>query len=297
MRELQFVKAVEALESADILDPLVEKADGLFSRLLQKQELRDLLHGVPFGHPLHPVAVQVPTGAFLSAGILDFVPGGGKASRLLIGFGVLSAVPAIAAGWADWLKLHEQQKRVGIVHAAGNATAIALYAASFVQRTRGKQGSGRLLAIAGLAVLSGAGFLGGHLAYRQASGANHTEDVPHLFPTGWQHLAQLAELPDGELTRVDVAGEPLLVYRTAERVQVLSSTCSHLSGPLDEGRVLEVDNLDGNIAVACVECPWHQSVFSLDTGEVVHGPATSPQPRFETRVSDGLVDVLLPDAG
>jgi S-DNA-T family DNA segregation ATPase FtsK/SpoIIIE len=39
--------------------------------------------------------------------------------------------------------------------------------------------------------------------------------------------------------------------------------------------------------------------FGVDAkaGEVVHGPATSPQPRFETRVTDGLVEVLLPHAG
>jgi nitrite reductase/ring-hydroxylating ferredoxin subunit/uncharacterized membrane protein len=297
VQELGFVKAVEVLESADILDPIVEKADGLFSRLLQKQELRDLLHGVPIGHPLHPMAVQVPLGAFVSSAVLDIVPGAGKASKLLIGFGVLSALPAVAAGWADWLKLHEQQKRVGIVHAASNAAAIALYTASFVQRSRGKQASGRLLALAGFSVLGIGGYLGGHLAYRQAAGANHAEDVPHLFPTGWQPLSRLDELVEGELTRIVVADQPLLVHRTGERIQVLSNTCSHLSGPLDEGNLIEVDSPDGGASLACVECPWHQSVFSLETGEVVHGPATSPQPKFETRVNGDLVEVMLPDAG
>ena len=297
MQELDVVKSIVALENAEILDPIVERADGLFSKLLRRQELRDLLHGVPFGHPLHPVAVQVPTGAFMSAAALDLIPGGGKAARFLIGLGVVSAVPAVAAGWADWLKLHEQQKRVGIIHAASNATAIALYAASFVQRVRGRQASGKMLAAAGFTLLAGAGFLGGHLAYRQAAGANHTEDVPHLFPQGWQSLGRLDDLLDGELSRMDVAGEPLLVRRLGDSVQVLSNTCSHLSGPLDEGKIIEVDNLDGAAPVACVECPWHQSVFSLETGEVVHGPATSPQPRFETRVNGGMVEVLLPHAG
>jgi nitrite reductase/ring-hydroxylating ferredoxin subunit len=47
----------------------------------------------------------------------------------------------------------------------------------------------------------------------------------------------------------------------------------------------------------CVVCPWHRSTFSLRTGEVVHGPATSPQPSFETRVVGGVVQVCLPGAG
>ncbi len=297
MQELKIVKSIVALERAEVLDPIVVKADGFFSKVLRRQGLRDVLHGVPFGHPLHPVAVQVPTGAFLSAAVLDVLPGGGKASKVLIAFGAVAALPAIAAGWADWLKLHEQQRRVGIVHAAGNATAVALYSASLIQRLRGKELSGKMLAAAGFTMLAGAGFLGGHLAYRQAAGANHVEDVPHLFPQGWQSLGRLDELLDGELSRMYVAGEPLLVRRTGETVQVLANACSHLSAPLNEGRIIEVDNFDGTAPVACVECPWHQSVFSLETGEVVHGPATAPQPRFETRVNGGMVEVLLPDAG
>jgi nitrite reductase/ring-hydroxylating ferredoxin subunit/uncharacterized membrane protein len=287
MRELNVVRSITALESADGLDPIVAKAGGLFEKLLASQRLRDLLHGVPFGHPVHPVAVQVPIGAFTSVAVLDLVPGTAKPARLLVGFGVASILPAVAAGWADWLQLHEQQKRVGIVHAAANVTAVVLYAASFLQRTRGKQASGKLLAAAGFSVLAGAGFLGGHLAYRQAAGANHAEHVPHLFPQGWQLLGSLNSFEERRASRVDVAGQPLLVYRTGEHVQVLSNTCSHLSAPLDEGSVED----------GCIICPWHGSTFELETGDVVHGPATAPQPRFETRILDGQVQVLLQGAG
>ena len=47
----------------------------------------------------------------------------------------------------------------------------------------------------------------------------------------------------------------------------------------------------------CVVCPWHGSVFSLRSGEVVHGPATAGQPRFSTRIRDGVLEVSLPGAG
>ena len=40
-----------------------------------------------------------------------------------------------------------------------------------------------------------------------------------------------------------------------------------------------------------IVCPWHGSTFQLDTGAVVHGPAASPQPVFDTRVQDGKVQV------
>ncbi|OUD86582.1 3-phenylpropionate/cinnamic acid dioxygenase ferredoxin subunit [Clavibacter michiganensis subsp. michiganensis] len=76
-------------------------------------------------------------------------------------------------------------------------------------------------------------------------------------------------------------------------VDALSDTCSHLSAPLHEGEL----GTDPKTGEACVTCPWHDSVFSLTTGAVIHGPATAPQPRFETRVTGGLVEVRLPNAG
>jgi nitrite reductase/ring-hydroxylating ferredoxin subunit len=156
-----------------------------------------------------------------------------------------------------------------------------------------------VLAYLGLGAVSFGGFLGGHLSYRQAAGVNHTEDVPHRFPSGWQPLAPLEDLPDGKLHQRVVAGLPLLVFREGETVNVLSDVCSHLSGPLHEGK-LKGGSVTGGSARGggepCVVCPWHGSTFSLRSGEVQAGPATSRQPRFETRVTGGLVEVNLPGA-
>jgi nitrite reductase/ring-hydroxylating ferredoxin subunit len=181
---------------------------------------------------------------------------------------------------------------VGIVHAAANILAVGLYGASLFQRARGRSTSGKLLGYLGLAVVSGAGFLGGHLAYRQAAGANHVEDVPHRFPSGWQRVAPLGELENGKLETRTVAGVPLLLLRRGSTVDVIADTCSHLSGPLHEGELTDADGDN-----PCVTCPWHGSIFSLTTGDVVHGPATAPQPKFETLVRDGMVEVLLVGAG
>jgi len=293
MREMKFVKLVSRLENAAALDPLVGRVKNVVNAVVRPQPVRDVLHGVPVGHPVHPLLVLVPTGAWVSAAVLDLLPGNDRAARALVGLGVVSVLPTAATGWTDWSELHEQQTRVGLVHATANIVATALYAASFVERGRGHRTSGKVLGMLGLAVVSGGGYLGGHLSYRQASGANHTEDVPHRFPAGWQELGQLDDLPDGRLAKRDVAGLPVLVRRHGMTVDALSNTCSHLSAPLDEGEL----GKDPKTGEACVTCPWHDSVFSLKTGEVIHGPATSPQPRFETRVTAGLVEVRLPNAG
>lgn len=293
MKRLPLLNLIDRLEDASILDPLSSGTRKIVNAVVSPRWLRDILHGVPIGHPVHPLAVQVPLGVWTAAALLDAVPGTRHETKMLIGIGVISALPAAVAGYTDWSELHEQQQRVGLVHSAGNLIATTLYAASFIQRSRGKHSSGKALSYAGFAIVAGAGFLGGHLSYRQAAGVNHAEEIPHRFPAGWHPLAPLAELPVGELTQRTVSQIPLLVYRESQDVDdinVLSDDCSHLSAPLHEGRVVGGSN-------PCVECPWHQSVFSLRSGEVVHGPATSAQPRFLTRLSDGVVEICLPGAG
>ena len=289
MKELPIGKAVAALENAALLDPVIKVVKAVVDGVVRPQGLRDVLHGVPIGHALHPIQVQVPVGAWTCAAILDLLPGERKGARTLVGIGVLGAAPAILTGYTDWSQLHEQQQRVGIVHSWMNAAAVSLYALSYLQRRAG--GNGKLLGFAGFAAVSASGYLGGHLAYRQAAGVNHAEDVPHRFPQGWQALAPLDTLPDGLPPHHLVSEVPLLAVRRGARVDVLANACSHLSGPLDQGELTEIGG------EACITCPWHSSAYALETGEVVHGPSTAPQPRFETRVVSGLVEVLLPGAG
>ncbi|MFV0127118.1 Rieske 2Fe-2S domain-containing protein [Streptomyces sp. HMX112] len=249
---------------------------------------RDALHGRWLGHPVHPLMVQVPIGAWLSATVLDFWPGQRRGARTLIGVGLLAVGPAAAAGWADWAELHRQQRRVGLVHAAANVTAASLYAGSLAARSRGREGLGRVLGLAGLTAVSAGGALGGHMAYRQASGANHAEEVPHLVSPGWHPLGDLADFPAGRAVRRHVDDVAVLVVReSGDTVRVLADRCSHLAGPLSEGE----------IADGCVRCPWHGSVFRLADGWNVRGPATAPQPAFDTRVVDGRVEARLRHTG
>ncbi len=61
-------------------------------------------------------------------------------------------------------------RRVGIVHAATNATASALMIGSCISRMRGARGRGRMLSLAGSAALGVGGWLGGHLTYSLGAG-------------------------------------------------------------------------------------------------------------------------------
>jgi nitrite reductase/ring-hydroxylating ferredoxin subunit/uncharacterized membrane protein len=277
------MQAISRLEQESRLDRVVS-AGQRAARLIRPGKLRDVLHGTWLGHPLHPVLVQVPVGAWLSASIMDLARGDERAPRLLVATGLLAAVPAALAGAADWSEQHEQQMRVGIVHAAGNVVAIGLYGASLAPRDPRLS---RALRLAGLAAVSASGLLGGHISFRLAGGANHAEEVPHLVKPGWQHLMTAADLPEGKPVHQMLGEVPVVAIRTNGAVRVLADRCSHMSGPLS----------GGELADGCLTCPWHGSVFRIADGSVARGPATAPQPAFEAREAGGAIQVCLPGAG
>lgn len=286
--ERAFLQALDSLGDARWLDPVI-KPMRYAVRRLPLGRFRDVLHGRPIGHPLHPVLVQLPMGCWLSAAVLDYVPGGERAARTLIAVGLASVPPTAVAGWVDWAEQHDRQMRTGLVHAASNLVSVGLYGCSLTARLRGRTLHGRVLGLAGLTVAAFGGMIGGHLAYRQATGANKAEPVAHVVEPGWHTVGRLEDFPVGAARRAAVGEVPVLVVREAgNTVHVLADRCSHASGPLSRGR----------LADGCVTCPWHGSVFRLVDGYNVGGPATAPQPCFDTRVSaDGTVEACLPGAG
>ncbi len=277
------MQVISRLEQARGLDAIVAGGQRV-ARLIRPGRVRDGLNGVWLGHPLHPVLVQAAAGAWLSASIVDLAAGDEDAARLLVAAGLAAAAPAALAGAADWSEQHEQQMRVGVVHAAGNAVAVSLYGASLA--ARGPRLS-RALRLGGLAAAMASGLLGGHISFRLAGGANHAEDVPHLIEPGWHYLMVSADLLDGKPVRQLLGEVPVVAVRDAGTIRVLADRCSHMSGPLS----------GGDLADGCLTCPWHGSSFRVADGSVARGPATAPQPAFQVREVGGAIQVCLPGAG
>ncbi len=281
------VTFADRLEKSSALDkPVRVLAKAVRQRIRPGSGLRDLLHGVPTGKPVHPPLAAVSLGCWLSAVVLDLAGADSRASRLLVTTGIVNALPTAAAGLTDWSLLHREQQRVGFVHMVSNVAALGLFSASLLARLRGRERAGRILSYAGLAVGGFGGYLGGHMAYRQAAGANHAPQVSHLVPLGWHDLCALGDLPDGRPVSRRLGYIQLFVLRRGEAVTVLADHCPHLAGPLHQGRLVMEDG------DACVVCPWHGSTFRLDDGTVKHGPATAPAPVFDTRVTrEGNIQV------
>jgi nitrite reductase/ring-hydroxylating ferredoxin subunit len=273
---------VRTIAALDALDP-VGKALGSAARAIFKpRRVKEVLSGSWLGHPLHPVLTDVTIGTFTSAVLLDWLGGSDSrsASKRLIGLGVLSAAPVVASGYSDWGDTeagNDAARRIGVVHAATNATATTLFAASWAARRRGDDG--RLLALAAAGALTAGGYLGGHLSFAEGVGVDR-----NVFEEGaedWTSVLGEDELAEGRMRCVDADGTAVLLARTGGELFALSNSCSHRGAPLHEGEIQ-----DGTVV-----CPWHSSVFDLRDGALIHGPAAYPQPAWDTRVRAGRIEV------
>ncbi|MFD4243940.1 DUF2231 domain-containing protein [Streptomyces sp. NPDC058525] len=162
-----WLAALDRIERSTAADPAVRVLQRTV-RSLPLGEARALLRGRPLGHPLHPVLVQVPIGCWLSAAVVDAVPGSQRAATALTAVGLAGVAPAAIAGWVDWADLPPEQARVGLAHALSNGVAVGCHTMSLTARLRGRGLKGRLWSWAGLLAVGVTGALGGHIAHRQS---------------------------------------------------------------------------------------------------------------------------------
>ncbi|XP_064323866.1 apoptosis-inducing factor 3-like [Phalacrocorax carbo] len=90
-----------------------------------------------------------------------------------------------------------------------------------------------------------------------------------------------ADVGDGELWEVMVAGYPVLLVRNKKEFSALGSKCPHYGAPLSKG-VLKGERL---------RCPWHGACFNIKTGDIEEYPSLDCLPRFKVAVEDGKVFV------
>ncbi|MFC7575242.1 hypothetical protein ACFQX8_24530 [Klenkia terrae] len=72
---------LDRVADSPALDGVDRPARTAVAKVLRPTAVKDALHGTWLGHPLHPVLAQVPVGSWISAGVLDAVPGCGRPPR------------------------------------------------------------------------------------------------------------------------------------------------------------------------------------------------------------------------
>ena len=268
---------IERLKALDPIADLLQR--GVRAVVPPDTVIKDLLSGTWLGHPLHPPLTDVVVGTWTSSWLLDmFGKRARPASQLLIGAGILAALPTAAAGASDWVDLRGGARRVGLVHALGNTTALTLQILSLLARRRGNHGTGVGLSTLAMATATLSAWLGGHLSFGRGGGVNQT--AFERFPTSWTALARDDELQPAQPLRREADGVGVLLVRHHGEIYAIADRCSHRGCSLAEGKLRE----------GTITCRCHGSTFTLD-GRVVTGPATEPQPALAARVREGTIEV------
>ena len=96
---------------------------------------------------------------------------------------------------------------------------------------------------------------------------------------GFVKVASTKDLKPGEMIDADVGGKEICVANVGDKYYAIGNRCTHMSCLLSDG-TLRGEN---------VTCPCHGSVFNVQTGAVVKGPAQKPEPAYEVKLEQGQV--------
>ncbi|MEP6985493.1 MAG: Rieske 2Fe-2S domain-containing protein [Chloroflexota bacterium] len=259
--------------------------DAIFAKGEQGRNVADVLHGKQIGHPLHPILTDITIGSWTLGAFFDLLafltrsPSSRKAADRLIALGTLSAIPTALAGITDFSGIKQDSAGHGAIHGIINSVALFFFWRSMRNRARNRHFSGFLYSTFGLGLMTLGAWLGGELVMSRRVGVSHIPEKQ--VADDWTPILPAADLKANKPQRIEIDGQPILLYKHAKHISAISAVCSHAGGPLEEGSIRD----------GCVQCPWHGSVFNLTDGHVVHGPATVEEPHYLTRVTDGQIEL------
>jgi len=95
-------------------------------------------------------------------------------------------------------------------------------------------------------------------------------------------LGPLKDIPVGDTKVIKIDNREILLVHLESGIYALANSCAHGACRLGYGR------LEGET----IRCLCHGSVFNVRTGEVLNGPATTPQPTFRVVVEDGEITLV-----
>lgn len=155
----------------------------------------------PYGHPIHPMLVTVPIGAWMSSIAFDMIGPATEdewayaiGAKRLIDIGIVTATGAGMFGLLDFLQIPRGSRAwyTGLAHMAMNVTAIGLFAinsATRGQRLRGREPGPavtwweRGMSLTTAMSLLVSGWIGGSLTYHYGV---RVADEEHQKQTGFR---------------------------------------------------------------------------------------------------------------
>ena len=99
----------------------------------------------------------------------------------------------------------------------------------------------------------------------------------------WTDVIAVSVLEPGDATPVTLGSRELAVFDAEDGIFVSLARCTHGAANLCDG------HFDGTH----IECPLHQGLFDVRTGAPKAAPARIPLRMFESRVMNGIVQILI----
>jgi naphthalene 1,2-dioxygenase ferredoxin component len=108
--------------------------------------------------------------------------------------------------------------------------------------------------------------------------------VGEVVAEEWHIAARVADIEPGEAMAVTLGNKEYALFRVLDEFFATDNRCTHAAAPLADGY------FDGDV----IECPLHQGLFNVRTGEALCSPALRPIRTYAVRVVAGRVEILLP---
>ena len=99
----------------------------------------------------------------------------------------------------------------------------------------------------------------------------------------FEPVMPLAEIRQGSMRPVTVAGREIVICHTKDGVYALDNICTHAHARMCEGR----------LRATRIVCPLHGASFDIRDGKVLGPPAMVPLPSFQVRIVEGTIEVAV----
>jgi nitrite reductase/ring-hydroxylating ferredoxin subunit/uncharacterized membrane protein len=256
------------------------------------------------GHPIHPMLVSFPFAYLFGGACIDLWARATDRPRWfqtashmgLLGIG--AALAAAVPGLIDYVFTvppKSSARKRATNHMVANVSALGLFALARAGRRQqdSRPASWSVAAeLAGMTLMTAAGWMGGVLVFRNQIGVDHRYAnagkyrVEAARVTGETiDAAAVDELKIGQMKLVRAGGRRIAIARTEHGHAAFDDRCTHKGGPLS----------DGSLVCDTVQCPWHGSQFDVMTGRVKEGPAKPPLATYAVEERNGRVLVRLDD--
>lgn len=257
------------------------------------------------GHPLHPGLIPFPfaflIGAFVfnAAGLAFAQPSWWTTGFHLSIAGIATAVVAAIPGFIDYFATVPPRSAThskATWHMLLALGTLGLFiVATWIRHSPAVPPSAVVLALelAGVLLLSAAGWVGGMLVVRDQVGVDHRyagggiwkEAKVRRDDDGTIVAARSGELAVDQMKLLKVDGRRIVLARTASGYTAFDDACTHGGGSLAAGAMI----------CGVVQCPGHGSQYDTRTGTVRSGPATRPLNVYRTEATDGVIRIAFPD--